>query len=38
MMLFSCGERSTNICVVLGPKKSSLYSSEFASGFFVSTV
>src|SRR5881396_2168909 len=28
-----CGERSATICVVLGPKKSSTYSSEYASGF-----
>ena len=34
MMPFSCGKRSANICVVLGPKKSSTYSSEYASGFF----
>ena len=33
MMPFSCGKRSANICVVLGPKKSSPYSSEYASGF-----
>ena len=32
-MPFSCGKRSTGICVVLGPKKSSTYSSEYASGF-----
>ena len=30
---FYCGERSATICVVLGPKKSSTYSSEYASGF-----
>jgi hypothetical protein len=33
-MPFYCGERSTDICVVLGTKKSSTYSSEYASGFF----
>ena len=33
-MLFYCGKRSAGICVVLGPKKSSTYSSEYASGFF----
>jgi len=27
-------KRSAGICVVLGPKKSSPYSSEYASGFF----
>jgi hypothetical protein len=32
-MPFYCGERSASICVVLGPKKSSTYSSEYASGF-----
>jgi len=32
-MPFYCGKRSTGICVVLGPKKSSTYSSEYASGF-----
>ena len=31
---FYCGERSKAICVVLGSKKSSTYSSEYASGFF----
>ena len=29
----STAERSATICVVLGPKKSSTYSSEYASGF-----
>ena len=33
-MPFYCGKRSGGICVVLGPKKSSTYSSEYASGFF----
>ena len=33
-MPFYCGKRSAGICVVLGPKKSSPYSSEYASGFF----
>ncbi len=33
-MPFYCGERSAGICIVLGPKKSSTYSSEYASGFF----
>ncbi len=33
-MPFYCGKRSASICVVLGPKKSSTYSSEYASGFF----
>jgi hypothetical protein len=33
-MPFYCGKRSTGICVVLGPKNSSTYSSEYASGFF----
>ena len=33
-MPFYCGERSADICIVLGPKKSSTYSSEYASGFF----
>jgi len=33
-MPFYCGERSTDICVVLGTKKSSTYSSEYAYGFF----
>jgi len=28
-----CGERSATICVVLGQKKSSMYSSEYTSGF-----
>jgi hypothetical protein len=32
-MPFYCGKRSAGICVVLGPKKSSTYSSEYASGF-----
>src|SRR6267143_530777 len=30
---FYCGERSATICVVLGPEKSSMYSSEYTSGF-----
>ena len=33
-MPFYCDERSAGICVVLGSKKSSTYSSEYASGFF----
>ena len=33
-MPFYCGERSADICIVLGPKKSSMYSSEYASGCF----
>lgn len=33
-MPFYCGERSADICIVLGPKKSSTYSSEYASGIF----
>jgi hypothetical protein len=33
VMPFYCGKRSASICVVLGPKKSSPYSSEYASGF-----
>ncbi len=33
-MPFYCGKRSAGIWVVLGPKKSSTYSSEYASGFF----
>ena len=33
-MPFCCGKRSASICVVLGPKKSSTYSSEYASGVF----
>ena len=33
-MPFYCNKRSANICVVLGPKKSTTYSSEYASGFF----
>jgi hypothetical protein len=33
-MPFYCGNRSASICVVLGSKKSSTYSSEYASGFF----
>ena len=32
-MPFYCSKRSASICVVLGPKKSSTYSSEYASGF-----
>jgi hypothetical protein len=35
-MPFYCGKRSAGICVVLDPKKSSTYSSEYASGFFSS--
>jgi hypothetical protein len=30
---FYCGERFVARCVVLGPKKSSMYSSEYTSGF-----
>jgi hypothetical protein len=33
-MPFYCDKRSAGICVVLGSKKSSTYSSEYASGFF----
>jgi hypothetical protein len=33
-MPFYYGKRSASICVVLGQKKSSTYSSEYASGFF----
>jgi len=33
-MPFCCGKRAAGICVILGPKKSSTYSSEYASGFF----
>jgi hypothetical protein len=33
-MPFYCGERSADSCIVLGQKKSSTYSSEYASGFF----
>ena len=33
-MPFYCGKRSAGICVVLGPKKSSTYSSEYTSGLF----
>ena len=33
VMPFYCSKRSASICVVLGPKKSSTYSSEYASGF-----
>jgi hypothetical protein len=29
-MPFYCGKRSAGICVVLGPKTSSTYSSEYA--------
>jgi hypothetical protein len=36
-MPFYCGKRSAGIGVVLGPKKSSTYSSEYASGFFEPT-
>ena len=34
VMPFYYGKRSASICVVLGPKKSSMYSSEYAYGFF----
>ena len=34
VMPFYYGKRSASICVVLGPKKSSPYSSEYASRFF----
>ena len=34
VMPFYCGKRSASICVVLGPKKSSTYCSEYVSGFF----
>jgi hypothetical protein len=33
VMPFYCSKRSASICVVLGPKKSLTYSSEYASGF-----
>ena len=33
-MPFYCGKRSAGICFVLGPKQSSTYSSEYASGCF----
>jgi hypothetical protein len=33
-MPFYYGKRSAGICVVLGSKKSSTYSSEYTSGFF----
>ena len=33
-MPFYYGKRSAGICVVLGSKKASTYSSEYASGFF----
>ncbi len=33
-MSFYCGKRSAGICIVLSSKKSSTYSSEYASGFF----
>jgi hypothetical protein len=33
-MPFYCGKRSASICVVLGSKHSSTYSSEYASGCF----
>jgi hypothetical protein len=33
-MSFYCGQPSAGICVVLGAKKSSPYSSDYASGFF----
>jgi hypothetical protein len=32
-MPFYCGKRAAGICVVLGPKKSSTYCREYASGF-----
>ena len=32
-MPFCHGKGSAGICVVLGPEKSSTYSSEYASGF-----
>ena len=32
-MPFYCGKRSAGICIVLGPKKSSTYCREYASGF-----
>ena len=32
-MPFYCGKRSADICIVLGPKKSSTYCREYASGF-----
>jgi len=32
-MPFYCSKRTASICVVLGSKKSSTYSSEYASGF-----
>ena len=35
-MPFYCGKRSAGICVVLGSKQSSTYSSEYASGSFES--
>jgi hypothetical protein len=34
VMPFYCGKRSAGICVVLGSKKSSTYSNEYACGFF----
>ena len=34
IITFYCSERSASSCVVLGPRKSSTYSSEYASGFF----
>ena len=34
VMPIYCGKRSTGICVVLSPKKSSTYPSEYVSGFF----
>ena len=33
-MSFDCGKWSAGICVPLGAKHSSTYSSEYASGFF----
>ncbi len=33
-MRFYCGERGAGICIVLGQKNPSTYSSEYASGFF----
>lgn len=34
MMPFCCGTGAAGICVVLGPKQSSTYSKEYASGCF----
>ena len=33
-MPFYCGKRSAGICIVLGPKQSLPYYSEYATGFF----